>query len=567
MLKIFSKYKNLKLFLLISIILLTSIAILVHADSSHLYSLDAPSYFYSLDTSIYYFQLGNGAEIHFSVPMIYFNNFTYTGNDAIDFWNLSTGNPYSPAIGWETANNLVIISLYSISGFNVAEFNVTGLSGSSYLIKVWCGNQGNPRNVYVNNVLTGNYSYVTNETLSIWNKLNSMPDTWAIYWSTSSTTTSTPALSDFQLNYVVNNVSMIYPSDKTPKPLGCGAAMVSDWLASMSISTKLKNYAEGLDTNSKFVNQSTGRAIGNNGTGIISFGGLYVNPVVKYAELDSTPLQDRAPIRFHYNSVSHIYSFQLWNGSTIPGASLPTSIINLGQDMFVIEVYKDASNRSVLLSYGFGWKGTYAAGKYFDTMIYPNLGSYPYGWIIVEWNDTNGDGFVNNPSGGDTYTIVAADPSSLTTAYSEAASNKPQSGSSWVKVSDPLSSSGLVMKASKSSPNGAMLHGPCISTEQGGGSMLGEQYTAFFKLKVSSNLSASDVAYIDVCCNNGSTVLASTRVKASDLASNVWQCYQLNFVVPSSMTNGLEFRVKNFSNGVTDVYIDLIQIMRKKMAD
>jgi hypothetical protein len=75
--------------------------------------------------------------------------------------------------------------------------------------------------------------------------------------------------------------------------------------------------------------------------------------------------------------------------------------------MFVVEVYNDANNRSMLLCYGFGWKGTYAAGKYFDTMIYPNLGSFPYGWIIVEWNDTNGNGFVNNPGDGDTYTIVA----------------------------------------------------------------------------------------------------------------------------------------------------------------
>ncbi|MGD0329692.1 MAG: hypothetical protein ABSB40_04495 [Nitrososphaeria archaeon] len=98
----------------------------------------------------------------------------------------------------------------------------------------------------------------------------------------------------------------------------------------------------------------------------------------------------------------------------------------------------------------------------------------------------------------------------MTTVYSEAASNKPQSGSSWVKVSDP------------SSANGAMLYGPHISTEQGGGSMLGRQYTAFFKLKVSSNISSSDVVYIDVCCNLGNTVLASARVKTSDLASNVW---------------------------------------------
>jgi hypothetical protein len=406
MLKIFSKYKNLKLFLLISIILLASIALLVHADSSYLYSLD---------TSTYYFQLGNGAQVHFSVPTIYFDNYTYGDSNAIDFWTLSTGNAYSPDIGWETANSLVVISLYSVSGFNIAEFNVTGSSGSSYLVKVWCGGQGGPQNVYVNSVLTGNYSYVSNGTLSIWSKLKSTPDTWAIYWSTTQTSTttstsSTIAISNFGSMFEANNVRLIYPSNSTKKPLGCGAASVSDWLASMAISTKLGNYTEGLDTESKFVNQSSGRAIGNNGIGIISFGGQYVNPVVKYAELGSTPLADRAPIRFYYDSVNKICHFQYRNGTNIPGASLPNSVINKGEDMFVIEVYKDASNRSVMFCYGFGWKGTYAAGKYFDKIIYPNLGLYTETWIIVKWNDTNSNGFVNNPGDGDTYTVVAVGP-------------------------------------------------------------------------------------------------------------------------------------------------------------
>ena len=56
---------------------------------------------------------------------------------------------------------------------------------------------------------------------------------------------------------------------------------------------------------------------------------------------------------------------------------------------------------------GFGWKGTYAAGKFFHTTIYPNLASYNISWIIVKWQDTNGDSFVSNPGDGDTYTVIA----------------------------------------------------------------------------------------------------------------------------------------------------------------
>ena len=76
-------------------------------------------------------------------------------------------------------------------------------------------------------------------------------------------------------------------------------------------------------------------------------------------------------------------------------------------DMFVIEVYRDGDGRNEMLCYGFGWKGTYAAGKYFETEIYPNIDSYPYSWIIVMWFDANGDGFVNTAADGDTYTVIA----------------------------------------------------------------------------------------------------------------------------------------------------------------
>ncbi|MFB3889698.1 MAG: nitrous oxide reductase family maturation protein NosD [Candidatus Bathyarchaeia archaeon] len=219
-------------------------------------------------------------------------------------------------------------------------------------------------------------------------------------------TTFTPhTIADFNVSFGMNNVRMIYPSDSVPKPLGLAAASVSDWLTSMAISTKLATFVEGLDTNSGFVNQTTGRALGQRGVGIITSGGPFVNPVVKYAESDTTTLADRAPIQFLEGD--SIFYFQYWNGTSIAGASLPLSVINHGEDMFVIETYRDVDRRYVLLCYGFGWKGTYAAGKYFDTTIWPNLSSYNVSWVIVKWQDTNGDDFVNNPRDGDTYTTIA----------------------------------------------------------------------------------------------------------------------------------------------------------------
>jgi len=204
------------------------------------------------------------------------------------------------------------------------------------------------------------------------------------------------------------DVRVIYPSDNIVKPLDCSAATISDWLASAFIYVELANAVEGLDTDDAFLDPATGKAQGEKGVGVVSFGGPMVNPLVKHVESDQTPPTDRAPIR--YRGEGGMCIFQRWDGQYIPGASLPASVINEDQDMFVIETYEDGHGRYFLLCYGFGWKGTYAAGKYFHTEVFPNLASYHYPWVIVKWQDRNGDGFVNTGADGDVYTLVATGP-------------------------------------------------------------------------------------------------------------------------------------------------------------
>lgn len=182
--------------------------------------------------------------------------------------------------------------------------------------------------------------------------------------------------------------------------------MSSDWTACAYVTSKLQYYVQGWDTSSSFVNQTTGMLTGVSGSGIVSFGGPLVNPVVKYAESSSAPLGYRAPLKF-YSDGTNFY-FQKDDGAGIAGANLSISVINADQDMFLIEVYMETSGRYVMFCYGFGWKGTYAAGEYFHTTIYPNLASRNISWIIVKWQDTNSDGSVNNPEEGDTYTIIAS---------------------------------------------------------------------------------------------------------------------------------------------------------------
>jgi hypothetical protein len=218
-------------------------------------------------------------------------------------------------------------------------------------------------------------------------------------------TQETHTLSEFTTLFAINSIKMIYPSDAQNKPLNCNPAMVSDWTASAFVYTKLENPIEGLDTDPNHIDQITGKPMGETGEGIITFGGPIVNPMVKYLESTSTPTGDQAPIRYYLDGET--YRFQHRNGTDIPNASLHKSIINTNQDIFIIEVFEDAEGRYIMLSYGFGWKGTYAAGKYFDTEIHPDLESYPYSWIIIKWEDTNKNNFVNTPQEGDTYTIIA----------------------------------------------------------------------------------------------------------------------------------------------------------------
>ncbi len=77
-------------------------------------------------------------------------------------------------------------------------------------------------------------------------------------------------------------------------------------------------------------------------------------------------------------------------------------------DYFLIEVFKDAEGRNVLIAYGISGKGTYAAGKYFHYIMYPALSWFNVGWIIVKWEDTNENGFANAPYEGDTYIVIAS---------------------------------------------------------------------------------------------------------------------------------------------------------------
>lgn len=205
--------------------------------------------------------------------------------------------------------------------------------------------------------------------------------------------------------FAYNYTRVIYPSENPTKPLGRHWASTSDWTSSAFLTTKLTNFTEGFDTDESFVNQTSGNPVGQQKQGIVSFGGPIVNVAVYYYEVNKI-----APV-IHVDTIGARGPGEPWslwyyqNGTSITETAAG---IDEHNDYFLIEVFKDSEGRDVFIAYGISGKGTYAAGKYFHS-IYPNIESLTSHWVIVKWEDTNADSFVNGPTDGDTYTVVASD--------------------------------------------------------------------------------------------------------------------------------------------------------------
>jgi len=171
-----------------------------------------------------------------------------------------------------------------------------------------------------------------------------------------------PDFSDYTGLFMDGEVTMIYPSDAEDKAGGCDPAAHSDWLAAAILYASLGTVSESFDTDNFIVNQTNGAPITVSGTCIITVGGPIVNPVVRYYESEETPEYDRAPIRCTISEDRIAFLTK----EDVSIVDMALSDVNTDKDYFLIEVFRDGRGRTVIIIYGFGWKGTLAAGKYFD---------------------------------------------------------------------------------------------------------------------------------------------------------------------------------------------------------
>ena len=187
-------------------------------------------------------------------------------------------------------------------------------------------------------------------------------------------------------------VYFIYP-DYDPshvKHNGAGAAALSDFTAlgfvyGMTVNTQVN----ALDTSATYVTQSNGKPLVS-GKGIVLVGGQAVHACVRYYEN-----QRIAPV---YPSVEGtMYYWYTKSGVKLTNTGMDSTLfgnrISYHQDMFVVEYFVDGSGNAVFVIYGYGWKGSFAGGEYFKSIIYPNIGTYTHAYYIYQWVDANNDGF------------------------------------------------------------------------------------------------------------------------------------------------------------------------------
>ena len=227
------------------------------------------------------------------------------------------------------------------------------------------------------------------------------------YYSTSQTTTQTPgpipiapirfgSTASAILNSPPSTVYFILPDSDSShtKALGVGQASVTDWTALGYVYGMVESMPQVtvLDTNGAYVDAITGAPKIRNST-IILFGGPLVNVLTHYYEDNGI-----APLKWSLEGSWSTGTEYYRTRSGAEAARIPLQTVAGGsQDYAMLEVFKDQFGNSVMIFAGFGWKGTFAGGLYFKTVLCQsvNLASLTDSWYFYSWRDTNGNGFAD----------------------------------------------------------------------------------------------------------------------------------------------------------------------------
>ena len=118
-------------------------------------------------------------------------------------------------------------------------------------------------------------------------------------------------------------------------------------------------------------------------------------------------------------------------------------------------------------------------------------------------------------------------------------------------VSDTTATNGDAKRRLSSASSNTFFYGPYQTIPAG-------TYIAYFRLKVASNASASQILTLDI--TNVTSAGSIPILPNAFAASNRYQYFKINFTV-TDPTLQLEFRGLSFVTGITDLYLDHIMIL------
>jgi hypothetical protein len=95
-----------------------------------------------------------------------------------------------------------------------------------------------------------------------------------------------------------------------------------------------------------------------------------------------------SPIRSARNATHYL----LLDASNAIIAAADAAAVDQGlEDLIIIQTFKSEGN-TMLILYGFNWRGTWAAGLYFSELITASPQDYSESFCVLRWEDSTGDG-------------------------------------------------------------------------------------------------------------------------------------------------------------------------------
>lgn len=193
-----------------------------------------------------------------------------------------------------------------------------------------------------------------------------------------------------------NTVYYIYPDYQGTKPTGTAYASLSDWTSlGMVIGMSSNNQYVTTDTHTSVVGADGGLVVSATYSAVIC-GGRGVSGPTRYYEIVAAT----SPAYFQLVGTTY-YFYSRSTGTSVAGTAMSGSVVSTNQDMFIIMAFKHWNGRNVIILYGYGWKGSYAAALWFKY----GTGAWAFGragiptrenaYYIFKWTDANGDGFVD----------------------------------------------------------------------------------------------------------------------------------------------------------------------------